>query len=53
MTNEIIKNYIQNLKNECDVTEEEAEKMLSFALNDDDVKQLIMMTIDNNIDKIL
>lgn len=52
LMNNIIKYYIEELKENNGVTEEEANEMLNYALQDGDVEQLIFQCIDNNLNEI-
>ena len=49
LTNNIMKYYIEELKENNGVTEEEANEMLNYALQNEDVEQLIFQCIDNNL----
>lgn len=52
LMNNIIKYYIEELKENNGVTEEEASEMLNYALQNGDVEQLIFQCIDNNLNEI-
>lgn len=49
----IIEKYIEELMVDNEVTELEAQKMINYALNNEDIQQLIFQCIDNNIIEIL